>query len=119
MTSPTSWRCYKTRWHPLSGKRGHPADRARAWQATSDCFVEFDANPLAAASVAQAHAARLPDGRDVVVKVLRPGIEKTIDQDLKLLKNIQPTCSPVGPKMGGGFGPLRLWLNMTASSMAS
>ena len=53
----------------------------------SECFSEFDANPLAAASVAQVHSAQLTDGRDVVVKVLRPGIEKTIDQDLKLLKH--------------------------------
>ena len=43
---------------------------------------------LAAASVAQVHGARLPDGSDVVVKVLRPGIEKTIDQDLKLLRHV-------------------------------
>ena len=54
----------------------------------SECFAEFDANPLAAASVAQVHGARLPDGSDVVVKVLRPGIEKTIDQDLRLLRHV-------------------------------
>ena len=54
----------------------------------NDCFAEFDANPLAAASVAQVHGARLPDGSDVVVKVLRPGIEKTIDQDLRLLRHV-------------------------------
>ena len=53
----------------------------------NDCFAEFDANPLAAASVAQVHAAQLPDGSNVVVKVLRPGIEKTIDHDLRLLKH--------------------------------
>ena len=53
----------------------------------NDCFAEFDANPLAAASVAQVHAARLLDGGDVVVKVLRPGIEKIIDKDLRLLKH--------------------------------
>jgi ubiquinone biosynthesis protein len=54
----------------------------------NDCFAEFDANPLAAASVAQVHGARLPDGSDVVVKVLRPGIEHVIDQDLKILRHV-------------------------------
>ncbi|MDG2460677.1 MAG: ubiquinone biosynthesis regulatory protein kinase UbiB [Luminiphilus sp.] len=54
----------------------------------NECFAEFEANPLAAASVAQVHGARLPDGSDVVVKVLRPGIERVIDQDLKILRHV-------------------------------
>jgi len=45
----------------------------------------FDERPLASASIAQVHAARLKDGRQVVVKVLRPGIERTIRRDLGLL----------------------------------
>src|SRR5690606_542155 len=40
----------------------------------STLFARFDAQPLASASIAQVHAASLPDGRDVVVKVLRPGV---------------------------------------------
>lgn len=48
-------------------------------------FARFDEQPLASASVAQVHAARLHDGREVVVKVIRPGIEQTIRQDLRLL----------------------------------
>ncbi len=48
-------------------------------------FLQFDREPLASASVAQVHAAVLPDGHEVVVKVIRPGIEKTIEQDIKLM----------------------------------
>jgi ubiquinone biosynthesis protein len=50
-----------------------------------DIFSQFDKNPLASASVAQVHAAQLKTGKEVVVKVIRPGIEKIIEQDLKLL----------------------------------
>src|SRR6516162_5270916 len=41
--------------------------------------------PLAAASIAQVHAARLPGGREVVVKVLRPGMRTLIERDLEVL----------------------------------
>lgn len=48
-------------------------------------FARFDEAPMASASVAQVHAARLHDGREVVVKVVRPGIESVIRQDIALL----------------------------------
>nr|VFK01150.1 MAG: 2-octaprenylphenol hydroxylase [Candidatus Kentron sp. H]VFK01239.1 MAG: 2-octaprenylphenol hydroxylase [Candidatus Kentron sp. H]VFK04881.1 MAG: 2-octaprenylphenol hydroxylase [Candidatus Kentron sp. H] len=48
-------------------------------------FRDFDETPLASASIAQVHAARLPDGREVVAKVLRPGIERIIRRDVDLL----------------------------------
>ena len=48
-------------------------------------FHSFESYPLASASVAQVHAAVLADGRDVVVKAVRPGIEKTIRKDIALL----------------------------------
>ena len=50
-----------------------------------DVFREFDRNPVASASVAQVHLARLPDGTEVAVKVLRPGIARVIAGDLALL----------------------------------
>jgi ubiquinone biosynthesis protein len=53
-----------------------------------EVFAEFSEKPLASASIAQVHAARLQDGREVVVKVLRPGIDKTIRRDVDLLFTI-------------------------------
>ncbi|MCP1619805.1 2-octaprenylphenol hydroxylase [Pseudomonas sp. SLBN-26] len=51
----------------------------------SDVFTRFDVAPLASASVAQVHAARLKSGEDVVVKVVRPGLKPVIRQDLAWL----------------------------------
>jgi ubiquinone biosynthesis protein len=49
-------------------------------------FSAFDTEPLAAASIAQVHAARLPDGAEVVVKIQRPGIRAAIQSDLAILQ---------------------------------
>ncbi len=48
-------------------------------------LADFEETPLAAASIAQVHAARLPDGREVIVKVLRPGMQATIALDIEVL----------------------------------
>lgn len=58
---------------------GHPIDQE---------LDEFDETPLASASIAQVHTARLKDGRPVVVKVLRPDIEKIIRRDIGLMYTI-------------------------------
>ena len=50
-----------------------------------EIFGSFDRTPLAAASIAQVHAAALKNGDDVVVKVLRPGMREVIDLDLEVL----------------------------------
>lgn len=50
-----------------------------------DVFSSFDQLPVASASVAQVHFAVLPDGREVAVKILRPGIKQIIEHDLALL----------------------------------
>ncbi len=51
----------------------------------NEVFVEFDRESFAAASVAQAHLATLPVGKRVVVKVIRPAIEKKIREDIRLM----------------------------------
>ncbi|MDO9490410.1 MAG: AarF/UbiB family protein, partial [Sphingomonadaceae bacterium] len=52
------------------------------------CFSRFDEKAIAAGSIAQAHAGTLLDGRDVIVKVRRPGIERIVDADLRLLRRL-------------------------------
>ena len=51
-----------------------------------EVFKSFDETPIASASVAQVHFAVLHDGREVAVKILRPGIKCTIAHDIALLK---------------------------------
>nr|VFJ75390.1 MAG: 2-octaprenylphenol hydroxylase [Candidatus Kentron sp. FW] len=53
-----------------------------------EVFDSFDETPIASASIAQIHAARLPDGQEVVVKILRPNIRQTIERDVGLLYSI-------------------------------
>lgn len=58
---------------------GRPMGQAFDW---------VDPQPLAAASMGQVHAARLKDGTEVVVKVLRPGLERQLIQDLTLMRDL-------------------------------
>jgi len=51
----------------------------------AEVFSSFTETPLAAASIAQVHTARLPGGQEVVVKVLRPGMRAVIERDLEVL----------------------------------
>ena len=51
-------------------------------------FARFDPTPMASASIGQVHAATLRDGREVVVKVRRPGIVEQVDVDLEILRSI-------------------------------
>jgi ubiquinone biosynthesis protein len=56
-----------------------------------EVFARFDQEPLAAASVAQVHAARLRSGEEVVVKVQRPGIRTVVERDLDIIVRLART----------------------------
>ncbi len=57
-------------------------------QRLDQIFASFDRTPLAAASIAQVHTAALKDGKDVVVKILRPGMRALIERDMEVLETL-------------------------------
>ncbi len=73
---------------PFPGEQARAIVEKALGAPVGELFAEFEVTPLASASVAQVHAARLHDGTEVVVKVLRPGVEKVIDRDVALLYTI-------------------------------
>jgi len=73
---------------PFPGAQARTIIEKAYGQPVEAVLQDFDARPLASASVAQVHGARLKDGTEVVVKVLRPGIERTIRRDVGLLYTI-------------------------------
>ncbi len=73
---------------PFPGDRSRAIIEADLECSIDDVFAEFSSEVMASASVAQVHAARLKTGEEVIVKVIRPGIEKVIEEDLKLMMTI-------------------------------
>ena len=57
-------------------------------KSVDDVFKRFDTEPFAAASIAQVHTAQLQDGHEVIVKLLRPGVQEQIEQDLDVMRAI-------------------------------
>lgn len=62
-----------------------------------EVFATFDREPLAAASIGQVHAATLPDGREVVVKVQYPGVAEAVRADLRNVETFTPLARLVSP----------------------
>ncbi len=81
----------------------------------SELFAEFEAHPMAAASIAQVHKARLRDGRQVVVKVRRPRIKDQIERDMRLLRGVLRVLLALSPWLRR-FEPLaiidEIWANL-------
>jgi ubiquinone biosynthesis protein len=73
---------------PFPGEQAQAIVERALGKPVSELFAEFDSRPLASASIAQVHAATLHNGRKVVVKVVRPGIKRTIQRDIDLLFTI-------------------------------
>ncbi len=73
---------------PFDSAKAAAAIENELGRSIDHAFNEFDHEPLAAASVAQVHSVTLADGESAVIKVLRPGIEKQIAADIRLLKRL-------------------------------
>jgi len=70
---------------PFAAEQAAAVVEAAFGRPAEQVFAAFERTPLAAASIAQVHAARLPDGRDVVVKILRPNVRALIQRDIEVL----------------------------------
>jgi len=73
---------------PFPGTEARAIVERELGQPVAELFSYFDMQPLASASIAQVHAATLPDGREVVVKVVRPGVRQQLRRDIDLLLTI-------------------------------
>lgn len=70
---------------PFPGPQARAIVEKAYGKPVEEVFLSFEETPIASASIAQVHGARLHDGTDVVVKVVRPNIDKIIRRDLELL----------------------------------
>lgn len=68
-------------------------------QTLEDLFLKLDEKPLASASIAQVHAATLHDGRDVVLKVQKPGVDVIMQTDLGVLHGVTKVLEKLVPQM--------------------
>lgn len=73
---------------PMHGTLARIQIRNELGRPPEELFAAFEREPFAAASLGQVHRARLADGRDVAVKVQYPGIERTLETDLGLLRRL-------------------------------
>ena len=83
---------------PFSSEEARRVVEVELGRPISRLFARFDSRPLAAASIAQIHAARLPDGREVVVKVERPDIRRVVAVDFEIMAHLAALAEKHSPE---------------------
>ncbi len=83
---------------PFPGEAARARIEEALEQPVAALFRDFEVKPLAAASIAQVHTATLHDGREVVVKVLRPGMRERIGLDLEVLHTLAALAEDYWPE---------------------
>ncbi|HEY0430613.1 MAG TPA: AarF/UbiB family protein [Pyrinomonadaceae bacterium] len=89
----TPLRRLQNRIAPFDGARAAKIVEAAFERPLDDLFESFDLEPVASASIAQVHRARLKDGREVAVKVRRPGVSRVVTNDMRILRFIAKALS--------------------------
>jgi len=84
---------------PFPGEQARRIVERELGRPLAELFADFDPQPVAAASIAQVHRARTPDGRDVAVKVLRPGIERAMEEDIAFFLWLARTAVRLHPPL--------------------
>ncbi len=89
---------------PFPGKQARAIIARELGHPVEDLYSRFESRPVAAASIAQVHFAETGDGREVAVKVLRPGVEAAFQRDLdlffwlaRLIEHTQPALRRLRP----------------------
>ncbi len=104
----------QTRAEPEPWSRIEPAVAAGLGRPIGDVFSAIDPRPLASASVAQVHRARLRSGQDVVVKVQRPGARDQVTADLEIISRLAVRLERL-TSWGRSLGVVRLARGFAAS----
>lgn len=84
---------------PFESELARDVIEADLGRSISECFKDFGDRPIASGSIGQVYRATLLDDREVVVKVRRPGIESTVEQDLQLLQWLAESVERVIPEL--------------------
>lgn len=93
---------------PFDGKLARQQIELSLGQPIEALFDDFDESPLASASIAQVHTARLKTGQEIVIKVIRPGIKRVIDADVSLMHSMATLIARLVPERSSRLRPVEV-----------